>query len=480
MQNPLKSLPSVNELLESPPLRRLVSRVNRNVVVAGARSFLDNLRGQVQSATAEMHVPSPVELAERIAEWILSEEQSPLRPVINATGVLLDDALGNAPLAAEALRAVGGIAGSYSSVELDLDTGQSADRLRAVEKMLREHTGAEAVAVVGTAVASKLITLAALAGGREVVVARAHLFDEGGLRLTDLVASAGARLREVGAANRFDASDYNAAVSRETAALLHLHPSGFSVSGNTRQPTLAEVAAVARKRSVPLVADLGMGGLIDVGRFGLREMPTAADSIKAGADLVTMAGDKLLGGPPCGIILGKKSLVQQIAAHPRMHAVKADKLTLAALAATLTLYREPDKSELAVPLLALLAASSENLKHRAEHMAPQLAAAKAIASAEALEAVTHLGPSAISSHQLPTWRIAIRPAHGRAESLARRLRTGNPAIVPGVEGDRLVLDLRSVFPSQDMQIVEAIETLDRAEAESPNGAPDSDPLPDAE
>jgi L-seryl-tRNA(Ser) seleniumtransferase len=461
MSNVLRNLPSVSELLESPPLRKLVQRVNRNVVVAGARDFLDNLRGEVQSAAAEMKLPTAAELAERIAEWVLTEERPTLRPVINATGVLLHTGLGRAPLAAEALQAVTDCAAGYASVELDLESGERSQRIKAVDKLIRRLTGAEAVAVVNNNAGATLLTLAALAGGREVIVSRGQLIEIGGsYRLPDVMAASGAKLREVGATNRTRIEDYQAAICGETAALMRVHTSNYVVLGFTHQPSLAELAALARKSNLPLIDDIGSGALIDFRRFGLTGEPVAAERIKGGADVVLFSGDKLLGGPQCGIIAGRKTLIESILKHPLMRALRVGKLTLAALAATLRLYRDLETAERSLPLLSLLSTPAENLKSRAERLAPQMAAAPAIASAQPVEGAAFLGGGAVPTQELPTWCIALTPARGSVNELAGALRLGDPAVVGRIQQERLLLDLRSVPPPHDAQLVAAVEGLD--------------------
>ncbi len=284
MSNVLRHIPSVHELLDSPPLQRLVQRVNRNVVVSGVRDFLDNLRGEVQSATREIQVPDPTELAERIAEWILQEGTPTLRPVINATGVLLHTGLGRAPLAHEALQAIQQVAQGYASLEVDLESGQRSQRAQAVEKWLRQLTGAEAAAVVNNNAGATLLTLSALADQQEVVVSRGQLIEIGGsYRLPDVMTVSGARLREVGTTNKTRIGDYAAAIGPETAALMRVHTSNYVVVGFTEEASLDELVALGRQRDLPVIDDIGSGALLDFSRFGVRNEPVAGDSIKAGA-----------------------------------------------------------------------------------------------------------------------------------------------------------------------------------------------------
>ena len=456
----LKNIPPVNELLESPPLNRLVQKINRSVVVSGIRTFLDNLRGEVQDAAAEMKLPAAGDLAERIAQWILTEQRPPWRPVINATGVLLHTGLGRAPLAEEAIQGIAAIATGYASVELDLERGERSRRVLAVEGLLTELTGAEAAAVVNNNAAATMLVLTALAAGREVIVSRGELVEIGGsFRLPDVMATSGARLREVGTTNKTRIGDYDQAITERTAALMRVHTSNYRIVGFTEHPSLAELVALAGKHKLPFIDDIGSGALIDFARYGLTEEPIAADSVKAGADVVLFSGDKLLGGPQCGVIVGQHRAISTIASHPMMRALRVDKITLAALAATLRLYRDADAAQRSIPLLSLLSTSPENLKNRAERLAPQLAAASAIDRAEPVEETTFLGGGSVPTQRISTWCVALMPSRGNVDGLAEALRTGTPSLVGRVQQGRLLLDLRSVLPRQDTQLVEAVCAL---------------------
>ena len=460
MQNPLRNIPSVNELLESPQLANLVDRVSHNVVVSEVRGFLDRVREEAQSTASEMNIPTPAELAERIADWIVKTEEPALRPVINATGILLHTGLGRAPLAKEAVWAMSEVA-EYASVELDLVTGERSQRVAAVEKLLIELTGAEAAVVVNNNAAATLLTLAAIGRNQEVIVSRGQLIEIGGsFRLPDVMSASGTQLREVGTTNKTRVGDYEAAIGEASAAMMRVHTSNFKVVGFTEEPSLAELVALGRKHNLPVIDDIGSGALIDFSKYGITDEPIASESIKTGADLVLFSGDKLVGGPQCGIIVGRKSHIQKIAKHPMMRAMRVDKVILAALAATLRLYRDIPTAEESLPLLARLSAPVENLKNRAERLAPQLAAAAVIEQAEPLEGKTYLGGGSVPTQQIPTWCVALTPHEINVDELSKRLRTGTPAIVGRIQQDRLLLDLRSVLPHQDAGIIEAIGRID--------------------
>ena len=475
MANVLRNIPSVNELLESPPLQKLVQRVNRSVVVSGVRDFLDGLRAEVQSAASDMKLPNPKDLAERIAQWIVKDQRPALQPVINATGILLHTGLGRAPLAEEAIQSMAEISRGYASLEVDLVSGQRSKRVEAVERLLQQVTGAEAAAVVNNNAGATLIALAALASDREVIVSRGQLIEIGGsYRLPDVMSASGARLREVGTTNKTRISDYQSAINVDTAALLHVHTSNYIVAGFSEETPLHELVAVGQKRGLLVIDDIGSGALWDFSRYGISGEPMCQDSIRAGSDIVLFSGDKLLGGPQCGIILGRKKLIEKINQHPLARALRVDKTTLAALAATLRLYQEPERAEQAIPLLSLLSTPIENLKHRAERLALQLAAVPGIASAEAIESHTYLGGGAVPTQRISTWCVAMVPDDGSVDDLAVRFRLGTPAIYGRIQDDRLLLDLRTVFPAQDLRLVDAChQLLPKDHAESSEVEPET-------
>jgi L-seryl-tRNA(Ser) seleniumtransferase len=458
MQNPLRNIPSVNELLESPALQGMVDRVSHSVVVSGVRTFLSDLRDEVQTTASEFKVPTATELAERIAEWIVKDETPSLRPVINATGILLHTGLGRAPLAGEAIQAMSEVAAGYASVEVDLASGERSQRVLAVESLLKQLTGAEAVVVTNNNAAATLLTLTALAAGREVIVSRGQLIEIGGsFRLPDVMTASGARLREVGATNKTRLADYEQAIGEETAALMNVHTSNYRIVGFTEQVKIAEMVKLGQKHHLPVIDDIGSGALLDLAKYGISDEPIAADSVKAGADAVLFSGDKLLGGPQCGIIVGKRHVISKIAKHPMMRAMRVDKLTLAALAATLRLYRDPETVELSLPFLKLIATPIENLRTRAERLAPQLAALNSVAAAEPLDDVTYLGGGSVPTQQIKTCCVAVTPAVGSVSEFATRLRNGCPAVFGRVSQDRFLFDLRTVFPHQDANLIAATD-----------------------
>jgi L-seryl-tRNA(Ser) seleniumtransferase len=456
----LRKIPSVTELLESPPLKGLIDRVSRTVVVDGVRSFLSDFRSQIHSRANQFSIPSVSELAARIAGHILADDESSLRPVINATGILLHTGLGRAPLAEKAIEYMGAVARDYASVEVDLRSGERSQRVEAVSGLLCQLTGAEAALVVNNNAGATLLALASLAQGREVIVSRGELIEIGGsFRLPDVMTVSGARLREVGTTNRTRISDYASAIGEGTAALLRAHSSNFRIVGFTEKPALADLVELAHRHELPMMDDIGSGALIDFSRFGLTSEPSAAASINEGADLVLFSGDKLLGGPQCGVIVGKRAFVDRLACHPLARALRVDKLTLAALAATLRLLRDEPTAFQEVPLLQLLAAPVENLRQRAERLATQIAALEGFASAEACESAAFLGGGSVPEEQIASWCIALAPSGMSVEQFARRLRGGTPPVVGRIHADRLRLEMRSVFPRQDAELLAAVAAV---------------------
>ncbi len=457
--NPLRQLPAVNELLESARLKELIAATSHTAVADATRATIEELRRELLAAgdQADASQCNPEAIAERIAARVETNETPALRPVINATGILLHTGLGRAPLAEAAIEAMVDVSRSYASVELDLTTGKRSQRAVAVESMLRELTGAEAALVVNNNAGATLLTLAAMAAEREVIVSRGELIEIGGsFRLPDVMSVSRAKLHEVGTTNKTRLSDYANAINESTAALLLVHPSNYMVVGFSQSVSLAELVQLGRDRELPVIHDVGSGALINFSEFGFASEPVASESIAAGADVVLFSGDKLLGGPQAGIIIGSKKYVSQIASHPLARAFRVDKLTLAALRATLQLYRQPEKVRDAVPLLQLLSAGMDGLRHRAEAIAASLSNSCGDLQTEVVEDSTFLGGGSIPAQELPTIAVAVTTTKRSIDQLAASLRRGDPSVVGRINQDRLLLDLRSVFPHEDERLIAAV------------------------
>ena len=460
MPNIFRNLPSVNQLLENPRLKEMVDSVNHRVVVDGVRTFLDDLRDQVTAATEDVSIPTPQELADKIADWLETEEQPALKPVVNATGVILHTGLGRAPLATAAANAVSAIASGYASVEVDLRDGQRGQRIRAVERLLCELTGAEAAAVVNNNAAATMLTLSAIAKGKEVIVSRGQLIEIGGsYRLPDVMECSGAKLKEVGTTNKTHPADYSNAISEETGALLRVHPSNFEVVGFTKSVSTRELARIAASHELPVIDDIGSGALIDFSKYGLTDEPVASDSIRDGADIALFSGDKLIGGPQCGIIVGKKKYIDKILSDPLMRAMRVGKMTLAALSATLQLYRNIDEAEQSVPILQMLSTPVENLKLRAEKIATQLSSNPALKDVSVVEDQSMLGGGSLPTQRIATWCVSFAAAEGSINSLAAAMRSLKAPVFGRVNKDRMLLDMRTVRPSEDLALVDGMLTV---------------------
>lgn len=420
----LRDLPSVDELARG---------TDDPLAVDAARSVIAQAREEIRAGA------DPGDLTARLHEELRAARRPQLRRVLNATGVVVHTNLGRAPLPAAALERVADAARRYSNLEYDLLEGARGSRQDHVAAILRRLTGAEAALVVNNNAAALLLALAALAEGREVVVSRGELIEIGdGFRIPDVLARSGARLVEVGTTNRTRAADYERAVGDATALLLRVHPSNFRVVGFSERPTLAELAAVARRREVALVDDLGSGALVE-----LADEPTARDALAAGADLVCFSGDKLLGGPQAGIVAGRADLVERLRRHPLHRALRIDKLGLAALEGTLLLYLEPERALREVPVLRMLHEDAAVVRARAERLAQAL-------GGDVEETVGRVGGGALPLHELPSFACAVE------EGLAAPLRAHEPPVVGVVRDGRLLLDCRTLADDELDEVAAAV------------------------
>ncbi|WP_084536506.1 L-seryl-tRNA(Sec) selenium transferase [Azospirillum halopraeferens] len=440
-----RRLPPVHKLLESPDAQALAAEHGRTALTAALRAALDTARAAAARGDGVPGVPA---LLADARERLAAARRPVLRPAINATGVVLHTNLGRAPLADAAVDAVAAVAGGYATLELDTATGRRGGRGDAVAALLCDLTGAEAALAVNNNAAAVLLAVSALAAGGEAVVSRGELVEIGGsFRIPDVVRQGGARLVEVGATNKTRLGDYEAAIGPDTRVLLKVHRSNFRMVGFTAAPATADLAALARRRGLALVEDLGSGTLVDLTAYGLPHEPTVGDAVAAGVDLVTFSGDKLLGGPQAGLVAGRRDAVARLKAHPLMRALRPDKMALAALEATLRLYREPDRLAERLPVLAMLAATPAMLEARAARLAGLLAGIGGL-TVEPGQDEAYAGGGSLPGVTIPTRTLALRAASMGAAALAARLRTGRPAVVGRLSGDRLLLDLRTVAEAE--------------------------------
>jgi L-seryl-tRNA(Ser) seleniumtransferase len=454
-ENLRRQLPAIDQWLTSEVGATLCAEYSRAEVVAVMREHLAALRDALGNGATELPELTSADYGTRLRADLLRRHRAGPRPVVNATGIVIHTNLGRAPLAGEALAAIERVARGYSNLELDLDSGRRGSRYVHVEASLIELTGAEAAIVVNNCAAAVLLALSTFAADREVVVSRGELIEIGGsFRLPDVIERSGARMREVGTTNKTTLADYAGAIDENTRVLLASHPSNFRIVGFTAKPARAELAALAREHDLVLIEDLGSGCLVDLPTLA---EPTVASSIGQGVDLVLFSGDKLLGGPQAGIIVGRRELVAAIRANPLLRAVRIDKLSLAGLAATLRLYRPGHDPCDEVPVLRMLTAPAAAVAARAEALADALRPLRSLA-VELAEDASYAGGGACPLTAIPTRVLRLRSTRYAAAELMRRLRTGDPAVVGRIADDAVVLDLRTVATAETDALAAAISS----------------------
>jgi L-seryl-tRNA(Ser) seleniumtransferase len=451
--NPYRQLPSVTDLLAAVQPRLEAGVYSTAQIVPAIREVLTDARRGLRDGR-------PLD-REAVIDQVLSRLERRYRPklvrVINATGIVLHTNLGRAPMANEAAEAAGLAASGYVNLEMDLESGKRSSRQDVVREWLCRLTGAESATVVNNNAAATVIVLRAVAKGREVVLSRGQLIEIGGsFRIPEIMAVSGAVLREVGTTNITRLRDYENAIGPETAALLQVHTSNYRVVGFTESVALEDLVALGRKHGLPVIDDIGSGALIDFAPYGFTGEPVARKSIEAGADLVLFSGDKLLGGPQAGIIAGGKRWIDVIERDPLMRAFRLDKMTLAALEATLRLYLREDRVAESVPVLRLLSTPLDELRRRAESLAGRLSQLGGIASARAVEDVAMVGGGSLPEQPMPTWVVEVTAKERSEQELAHALRSGREAVLGRVRDGVLVLDVRTVFEDQEAALIRAV------------------------
>lgn len=446
MTDTRRELPSVNALLQIAAVRELLDQHPRRVVLDAVRRSIDVARSQGGLQRTDQ------EWAASIATAVDDANRPSLRRVINATGVVLHTNLGRAPLAESAIRAIEATARGFSNLEYDLESGTRGSRYAHCVELLRQLTGAEDALVVNNCAAAMVLALNALAHKKEVLVSRGELIEIGGsFRIPDIMVRSGARLVEVGTTNRTHDDDYRRAITPKTGAIVKVHRSNFAIEGFTADVSVESLVFIAAEHGLPVIHDLGSGLMIDLDEFGLSGEPTAQNAVKSGATLVLMSGDKLLGGPQAGIILGDAATVAKLRKNSFTRAMRVDKLTLAALEATLRLYLDRDRALAEIPTLAMLTASVDSLKSRAQSLVDQLVAAGIKAEVATSEA--SVGGGAFPTARIASRAIAIIANPQRSEE---SLRHGDTPVIGHIEDDRLLLDLRTVFPVEDSVLSTAV------------------------
>lgn len=446
----LRQLPAVDKLLHTPVGRELIVRFGRPGLVEALRHVLEQqrtaiLQGQTSEMTADQLMAEAVTLLDI---WFLPT----LRPVINATGVIIHTNLGRSPLSQAAITAIQQVAADYSNLEYDLPAGERGSRSVHTAQLLTRLTGAEAALVVNNNAAAILLMLTVLGQGREVIISRGQLVEiGGGFRVPEVMAQSGAKLVEVGTTNRTHLADYARAITPHTAAILVAHHSNFKIVGFTSEPTLAELADLAHQHHLPLLFDQGSGALLDTGRYGLTSEPMVQTAINDGADLVAFSGDKLLGGPQAGILTGRSQLIGRLKSHPLARAVRADKLCLAGLSATLQHYLL-DQATTQIPVWQMVSRPEQELAQQAHQWASQLQSQGITATVTAGNST--IGGGSLPGATLPTWLLAITTR--RPDLVAAGLRANNPPIISRVANDQLLFDPRTVLPHQQEQLLTAL------------------------
>jgi len=437
MTDPRRRLPAVEALLAEPDIAALVAAHPRSVVVRAVRETIEGARTTGGAAPAEGSGAAVLARVHRLAA-------PSLEPVINATGVVLHTNLGRAPLAGPAIAAMARIAGSYSNLEYDVTRGTRGSRHGLCRDLLVELTGAPDALVVNNAAGALLVALSALARDGAAIVSRGELIEIGGaFRIPDIMARSGAKLVEVGTTNRTHRKDYEAALTPDARLLLKVHRSNFQVTGFTTEVPATELAELARAQGVASLYDLGSGLLLDLAPWGLSGEPGVREGLASGVDAVVFSGDKLLGGPQAGILLGARAAIDACRKDPLARAVRSDKFTLAALEATLALYRDPERARMEIPVLRMLTEDVAQIRRRGEAL--QQGVGK---DADLVAGESEVGGGSFPGAKLPTWLVRLTPRHLTPDTLSARLRDGEPPIIPRIAGDHVLLDPRTIFPEQ--------------------------------
>ncbi|MFH1907679.1 MAG: L-seryl-tRNA(Sec) selenium transferase [Chloroflexota bacterium] len=435
-----RSIPSVEQLLQTQLAAELIAAFGRPLTLQAIRSVLDEVRASV-SKGADLTLPDREGILERTSALLDNWTTPTLLPVINANGVILHTNLGRAPLSAATLRAMQAVGRGYSNLEFDLGTGKRGSRLIHAEAILKQLTGAQAALVVNNNAAAVLLMLAALANRRRVIIARSQLVEiGGGFRVPDVMKQSGAKLVEVGTTNRIHLSDYEQALTEPTALVMHVHRSNFKMLGFTEEPERKEIANLSHLAGVPFVDDLGSGTFLDTAKYGMAHEPTIQESLTAGADILCFSGDKLLGGPQAGIILGRADLIAKIKKHPLARAVRADKVCLAGITATLLHYLK-DEAEREIPIWRMIAATPEQIKARAEKWAEELGQGEVVAGESTV------GGGSLPGENIPTFLLSLSVRS--PDKFLEKLRNQQPPIIARTENDRVLLDPRTVLPEQE-------------------------------
>ncbi len=453
----LRQIPKVDELMKQPVLQQLCETVPAQKVTEAVRRILNDLRSGILDGTVE-ELPSLEEICSLVSGDAGKKAEYSLKKVINATGIILHTNLGRACISRRAAAAACEVAQSYSTLEYNLQAGRRGTRYSHVEELLCRLTGAESALVVNNNAAAVLLILSDMAQGGQVITSRGELVEIGGsFRVPDIMEACGAELKEVGTTNKTHLWDYDRAITEKTRALMKVHTSNYRIVGFSETPTLPELVELGHSRGLPVIEDLGSGCLVDLQQFGIHGEPTVQDSVRAGVDVVSFSGDKLLGGPQAGIIVGRKAIVDKLKKHPLTRAMRVDKMTLAALEATLRSYDEGLAEE--IPTLAMLSATPAYLQGKADQLC-QLMLHAGIA-AEVVPTEGQVGGGSVPTQMLKSFAVAVQPAGVNLDQLETNLRLGSPAIVGRINHDRFLLDVRTLREDDFDAIVKAVAEAEK-------------------
>ncbi len=452
----LQKLPAVDRVMQEPIIKRLQEELPRSIVLTSIRNTIESYRAYIADHRGDKELLSleltPLLIAKEAAENARENAGNSLKPVINATGVIIHTNLGRVPLCKTALNALTDVASGYSNLELLLETGKRGSRQMHLESLICELTGAEAAFVLNNNAAAVYIALNTFAAGKEIIVSRGQLVEIGGsFRIPEIISTGGVKLVEIGTTNKTYLSDYRDAITGETAAFLKVHTSNYHMVGFTATVDTSDLSELAREFALLLIEDLGSGVLFDLSRYGLPPEPLVQDSISSGADLVTFSGDKLLGGPQAGVVVGNKDLVSLIRSNQLARILRVDKFTVAALEATLQLYLDEDMAISDIPVWQMLTAGKEELKKRAKKIARNLADVFGNSSISVVEGMSKVGGGALPTVELPTSLVAINvnKEHFNVEKYTKKLRTGNPPVILRLKQNTMLIDPRTITVEQD-------------------------------
>ncbi|MDE0816958.1 MAG: L-seryl-tRNA(Sec) selenium transferase [Pirellulaceae bacterium] len=456
MNELLRQLPSITDILAQADIQDLLRTIRQDTVVAAARNVLDSIRRDILADNDS--TPTSLEsITQSTIVALQLYQATTLQPVINATGILLHTGLGRAPLPAVALEAITQIGQGYASVEINLQSGKRSNRAAAVENKLRHLFGCEAATVVNNNAGATLLALSALADGKQTIVSRGELVEIGGsFRMPDVMNASGTQMCEVGTTNKTRAVDYANAINDNTAVLMKIHCSNYHIAGFSESATIAELATVAHDHDLLLIDDIGSGAFFDYTKFGIQQEPMPVQSLRDGADVVLFSGDKLLGGPQCGIIIGKQDCLDRINKHPLMRALRLDKTIFAALAATLDIYLGPHPEQ-HIPLLQLLTESIDQLQQRAKATAKVIQENSADElTVETVSDTTYLGGGSVPGQEIATVCIVLEHSSISPDEISKRLRTCKTPLLGRIHDNRFTIDFRSVFASEDSSVAKAV------------------------